>query len=152
MNFIHEYEKISGKSAVGLTVRENEENPYAGDSDIKISVLSDGEVEVWADENGKLIQVGPVIGSYDRKKAEGDNIGVPRLREIAIEKATMVVPSFRSLLSELHPLEANDMRTVYFFRWEDLSNPLKETELPPFLQIGLYPDGSLASFACTLER
>ena len=48
--------------------------------------------------------------------------------------------------------EDNRDRQVYFFRWDDFSAPLRESELPPFVQVALYADGQLASYTDTLSR
>jgi hypothetical protein len=79
-------------------------------------------------------------------------LAVAELRRRAVALATLELADFPTRRPGLHPLEDNKDREVYFFRWDDFSQPVKETELPPFLQVGLHADGRLASFTNTLPR
>ncbi|MFH2063109.1 MAG: hypothetical protein ABIJ46_03050 [bacterium] len=123
--------------------------------DLTIDAYADDQGnEFWIDpENGTVLQMGPESGRYSPPFAAGKEAALPvhELRELAIGIVERQIPSFGLLLPIFHPLEANDRRRVYFFRWEDLSEPLPESELPPFVQVGLYADGRLASFADTLS-
>ncbi|HCC22506.1 hypothetical protein A2480_00760 [Candidatus Uhrbacteria bacterium RIFOXYC2_FULL_47_19] len=123
--------------------------------DLTIDAYADDQGnEFWVDsENGTVLQMGPESGRYSPSHAteEENTLTVHELRELAIGIIERQMPTFGLLLPVFHPLEANDRRNVYFFRWEDLSEPLSETELPPFIQVGLYADGRLASFADTLS-
>jgi len=123
--------------------------------DLTIDAYADDQGnEFWVDpENGTVLQMGPESGHYSPSHATGEEnaLTVHELRELAIGIVERQMPTFGLLLPIFHPLEANDRRHVYFFRWEDLSGPLPESELPPFVQVGLYADGRLASFADTLS-
>ncbi|MBU1029520.1 hypothetical protein KKE28_04945 [Patescibacteria group bacterium] len=103
---------------------------------------------------GTIVQMGPESGRYSTSHEIGSesNPAVSELRAKAVEIIQRQIHSFDSILSSLHPLEANDRRRVYFFRWENLSEPLSESKLPPFVQVGLYANGALASFADTLSE
>ncbi|OIO52015.1 hypothetical protein COY93_03000 [Candidatus Uhrbacteria bacterium CG_4_10_14_0_8_um_filter_58_22] len=123
--------------------------------DLTIDAYADDQGnEFWIDpENGTVLQMGPESGRYSPSHSTGeeDSLTVHELRELAIGIIERQIPTFGLLLPVFHPLEANDRRRIYFFRWEDLSEPLPESELPPFVQVGLYADGRLASFADTLS-
>lgn len=62
------------------------------------------------------------------------------------------LPDFAARRSSLHPLEDHKDRELYFFRWDDFSQPAKESELPPFVQVGIRADGTVVSFTNTLSR
>ena len=66
--------------------------------------------------------------------------------------ATENVPGFADKKNSLHPLEDNRRGEVYFFRWDDFSGPLSESEMPPFVQVALYADGAIAGYTDTLTR
>ena len=50
----------------------------------------------------------------------------------------------------MHPLEDNRNREIYFFRFDDSRVKVSESELPPFIQVGLRADGELVSATNTL--
>lgn len=131
-------------------------NPYSADGG-KMDIYEDDRHELWI-RPGKvaladLIQLAPSASKpmtaihvpMELRLLQG------QLREKALQTAELLAPGFRERMTGLRPLEANDRREVYYFRWEDLSEPLSETELPPFVQVGLFPDGSVSSFTNTLS-
>ena len=146
---------------------DEDENPYKADGS-KIQVYqgrrtngdafgNNEQVVVWAtsifdgdgkDESRKVTQLGPgmeATGSHGKLTGK-----ISDLREKAMQIAAAGVKDFESRKSSLHPLEDNRKREVYFFRWDDFSSPVKESELPPFVQVGIYADGKLASYTNTL--
>jgi len=147
--------QLTGLKRVSLKFRVREQEPLSDGEPLILDTYVDGkDNEYWIEPNsGTVVQMGPESGRYSPPQQTGPTaaISVRELRDLALQVAGRQVEDFNNILNTLHPLEANDRRAVYFFRWEDLSEPLSETELPPFVQVGLYPDGSLASFADTLS-
>lgn len=142
-------ERLTQKAVSDLKLTSTKKNPYYDkEEQLNIYQSEAAQIEAWTNARGELIQIGPLSGGYERKETE--NMGVAELRNLAVSAAVRMIPDFRERLASLHPLEANDMRSVYFYRFEDLSCELKETELPPFVQLGLYPNGEIASYANTL--
>jgi hypothetical protein len=146
---------LQGTDSLEVKFISTETNPYDEDGNRKMRVYRDRDgFEYWLDEeSGKLLQAGL---SEDRDKAAQParpraSRPVIELRELAVDIAARMNPGFKERLSHYHPLEANDRRAVYFFRWEDLSEPLSESELPPFVQVALRPDGSMAGYTDTMS-
>ncbi|MFH1046763.1 MAG: hypothetical protein V1738_00525 [Patescibacteria group bacterium] len=153
---IEAVKRLTGDQVIQLNFRSRDQEPRCSDDEPLIldTYVDDQGNEYWIEPHGgTVVQMGPESGRYSPShttRSEG-GLSVQQLREHAIEIAERQMTGFRQMLSTLHPLEANDRRAVYFFRWEDLSEPLLETELPPFVQVGLYADGKIASFADTLS-
>lgn len=124
-----------------------ERNPYdeGGES---VVLYNYGRYELRTNESGVLFQVG--LRQDETPNYSDVKLLVTELRTKAIEIIGTQIEGFNKILSSLHTLEANDRREVYYFRWEDLSEPLSEDRLPPFVQIGLFPDGSISSYTNTL--
>lgn len=147
--------RLRGNKETGLKFISKEPNPYDEDGDRAMDIYRDADgFEYWFDAvGGTLLQAGMSEDSDPPTYQIGqeDRLSVGDLRERAIATADRMIPGFAKRLSSLHPLEANDRKTIYFFRWEDLSEPLSETELPPFVQVGLRADGALAGYTDTLS-
>ena len=147
--------KLTGRDELELTFRSRDQEPLSDNEPLILDTYVDQQdTEYWIEpRSGTVVQMGPQSGCYSPPQPTRNAAGpsVADLREKAKEIIERQLPGFASLISTLHPLEANDRRMVYFFRWEDLSEPLSETELPPFVQVGLYANGDLASFADTLS-
>ena len=147
--------RLHGNKETGLKFISKEPNPYDEDGDRAMDIFRDADgFEYWFDAaGGTLLQAGLSEDSDPPSHQIGqeDRLPVVDLRERASATADRMIAGFAKILSSLHPLEANDRKTVYFFRWEDLSEPLSETELPPFVQVGLYPDGTIAGYTDTLS-
>lgn len=130
------------------------ENPYVDDgSRIDIYVDDKGH-EYWVDPaDGRLVQVGPSADRHQKAFAHRPSGGltVHDLRRRALALITGQRPEFPSLQSSLHPLEDNHRKRIYYFRWDDLCAPSRESEMPPFIQVGLWFDGELASYTDTLR-
>jgi len=127
-------------------------NPYRDDESM-INTFTDGYVEYWVDRDKKnVVQAGPESGQAPYQVRPADRLPVAELRRLAVELIEAGLPDFAQRRSSLHPLEDNRDRQVYFFRWDDFSAPLREAELPPFVQVALYADGRLASYTDTLSR
>lgn len=144
-----------GNDALALTYVSTAANPYRDDgTNIESYIDNDGN-EYWIDpEKDVLVQMGPNSGAHQAALAAGSasKLGVKALREKAVATVEAHVAAFAERRSSLHPLEDNKKGQVYFFRWEDFAAQVKESELPPFVQVGLYADGSLASYTDTLTR
>ncbi len=147
--------RLTDRQDLELRFMSKEPNPYDEDGERIMDIFRDDSgFEYWFDAADRtLLQAGLSEDSDQASHQAGQEARLPvsELREQAIAAAGRMIPDFADRLSSLHPLEANDRRNVYFFRWEDLSEPLSETELPPFVQVGLYPDGSLAGYTDTLS-
>lgn len=138
---------------LSLTYLQTSSNPYKDDgADIETYADNEG-FEYWIDpENDILVQAGPRAGEHPTSRTIGPDrrLPVPSLRAKAISIAVANVPAFEKRKNALHPLEANKDKEIYFFRWDDFSSPVAESAMPPFVQVGLFADGTLASFTDTL--
>ncbi|MEA3249023.1 MAG: hypothetical protein U9Q03_01550 [Patescibacteria group bacterium] len=147
--------RLHGDKKIELRFISNEPNPYDEDGKRAMDIYRDANgFEYWFDgASGALLQAGLSEDNDPPTHEAGQESRLPvsALRERAILITGRMIPGFEQMLSTLHPLEANDRRSVYFFRWEDLSEPLSESELPPFVQVGLYPNGEIAGFTDTLS-
>ncbi|MFC1639055.1 hypothetical protein ACFL26_02165 [Patescibacteria group bacterium] len=149
--------RLADAPELAVTYLSSERDPYDDDD-------SDRRLDVYADDGGYEYRVDPDTCSVMQMGRREDSdppthaarpderLPVADLRQAALGIVERQIPGFERLLSSLHPLEANDRREVYYFRWEDLSEPLSESELPPFVQVGLLPNGSISSFTDTLTR
>lgn len=130
-------------------------NPYRDDESLIESYADEQGNEYWIDPaRDFLVQMGPSArtGQAPYQVRPADRLPVAELRRLAVELIEAGLADFAQRRSSLHPLEDNRDRQVYFFRWDDFSAPLRESELPPFVQVALYADGRLASFTDTLSR
>ncbi|HTM67947.1 MAG TPA: hypothetical protein VL426_01480 [Candidatus Binatia bacterium] len=135
--------------------RSTSPNPYK-DGEEKIEIYADDKgFEYWIDPaRDVLVQAGPGAGLHPapRKARPDARLPVPELRSRALAILERQMPGFGKRKSSLHPLEDHKDKLVYFFRWDDFSQPAKESEMPPFVQVALYADGELASYTDTLTR
>jgi len=138
-----------------LTYLSTSSDPYRDDG-ARIDIYADTDgYEYWIDAaDGILVQVGPGQdrGATPRPTGPGRRLSVPALRSEAVATASENVPGFKERKNSLHPLEDNRRGEVYFFRWDDFSRPSTESQIPPFVQVALYADGSLAGYTDTLPR
>ena len=140
----------------GLTVRyqATSANPYSEDS-LMETYADDRGNEYWINPTtDALIQAGPSASGDPQAYQARPSVRIPvaALRQKATEMILSQMPDFMKRKSALHPLEDNKGGDVYFFRWDDFASPVKETDMPPFIQVGLMADGSFASFTNTLIR
>lgn len=128
-------------------------NPYASDARTMEIYEDEDGYEYWIDpRDDRLVQTAPAArqpASPHQTRPE-DRLPVAELRSLALQLIEKSVPGFGSRLSCYHPLEDNRNREIYFFRFDDFSAPIPESELPPFIQVGLRADGRLVSFTDTL--
>ena len=147
--------KFRQDEKLDLQYKTTAPNPYKDDDAKRIEIYADDKgYKYWVDpSNDRLIQAGPSTGVRPSAHAVGteSRLAVSELRSRAVGIVSSQMPEFASRRSSFHPLEDNRNREVYFFRWDDFSQPAKESELPPFVQVGLYADGRLASYTNTLE-
>lgn len=130
-----------------ITFDEIETNPYESSKHlVKYNVGETHEARCCTDTN----HVMHITTTENAENIIGQRKEVSELKQIALKTVEEAIPGFERILSTMHPLEANDRREIYYFRWEDLSEPLSKNILPPFVQIGLFPDGSISSFTDTL--
>ena len=128
-------------------------DPYVDDGSRIDAYVDDNGSEYWADaKTGRLVQVGPAEDRDQKAFADrqAGRLTVHELRDRALAVVTGQIPDFPSRRSGLHPLEDNDRKRIYYFRWDDLTSPVAETRMPPFVQVGLWADGDLASYTETL--
>ncbi|KPJ86167.1 hypothetical protein AMJ57_00140 [Parcubacteria bacterium SG8_24] len=147
--------RFRAKDGLRLDYRSTNPNPYADDDDERLieSYQDDDGIEYWIDpRNDTLVQMGPVAGPYPKTHQTGPDIrlSVHELRDLALAQIARELPDFRNLMSSLHPLEDNRNREVYFFRWEDHREPLEESRVAPFVQVGIMADGTVVTFTNTL--
>jgi len=135
-------------------------NPYK-DDESRIQIYQDEKqgIEVWtnaplsfndgSDESAKLVQIGPTAGT----PTAGHKTGKPGMAKELRSQAVAIIEKVgidQARRSSLHPLEDNRKGIMYFFRWDDFTKPIRESELTPFIQVALYADGSLAGYTNTL--
>lgn len=136
----------------GWPLISKEPNPYREEEEEEMmSIFQKDGWEIWTDISDKVIQYG-CKEDLNPIKDRSSDLTVTDLREIAQEMVLLLADISIGYLTSLSTLEANDRKTVYFFRWEDLSEPLSETVLPPFVQVGLDVDGSLIGYTNTLKQ
>lgn len=141
--------------AFAPTYRSTSPNPYKSDGSMIETYVDDRGTEYWIDlSDDALVQVGPGTGMHQdaRKTRPEDRLPIFELRARAIAIASEQLPGFARRRSSLHPLEDHKNKAVYFFRWDDFSQPAKESEMPPFIQVGIRADGEVVSFTNTLAR
>lgn len=145
-----------GDGALALAYRSTSQNPYSGAEDKKIEIYADNDGnEYWIDPaDDVLVQAGPGAGLHQkaRKARPEARLPVPELRAKAVAVVEAQLPGFSGRRSSYHPLEDNKDKELYFFRWDDFSQPAKESEMPPFVQVGLDAEGRVLSFTNTLVR
>jgi hypothetical protein len=147
--------RFSKDDRMTLTYKSTTPNPYADDGSVIETYADDDGNEYWIDPRGEtVVQMGPVAGPHPpaHKTGPEDRLTAHEMRDIAVELIQANVPEFSRIRSSLHPLEDNRKKEVYFFRWEDYSSTLAESEMAPFIQVGLYADGRIASYTNTLKR
>lgn len=146
--------RFAGNGRLALTYVGTSSDPYRDDDSRIETYVDDNGHEYWVDpEDDGIVQVGPGPDSHPApfKDRQEGRLPVPELRSRAMRIAAAAVPGFDRLRSGLHPLEDNKDGEIYFFRWDDPS-PAAEDALPPFVQVGLWADGELASFTDTLTK
>jgi hypothetical protein len=147
--------KFRSHNDLVLTYQATSSNPYRDDDSVIETYVDDEANEYWIDPATDLVvQVGPAASAdpTPHKTRPEDRVAVADLRQMALDLLEENVTNFAGRRSSLHPLEDNKNREIYFFRWDDFSTPLSESELPPFVQVALYADGRLASFTDTLNQ
>lgn len=126
-------------------------NPYAPEgkpSNIDI-YEDDKDLEYWL-SGPKLIQIGPRAGIRVGSDYEGgQSLDVAELRSLADGIIAGQIDDWATRKASLIPYEDNRRGQVYFFRREIMES-VGENDLPPFVQVGLYTDGTLACFTNTL--
>lgn len=144
-----------GNAALRVEYRSTGPNPYADDDGRRIETyVDDHDFEYWIDPaNDVLVQAGPGPDWHPTAPAVGqERLSVAELRAKAEALIAAEMPDFPERKASFHPLEDNKARQTYFFRWDDFSTPVKESGLPPFVQVALRADGTLASYTNTLTR
>ncbi len=147
--------KFRGRDDLAVTYQTTSANPYRDDGAVIETYVDDDAYEYWIDpSHDRLVQMGPAARADQApyKVRPEDRLPVSGLRDQALRLIEAADPGFAARRSSLHPLEDNKAKQVYFFRWDDFSAPVKESEMPPFIQVGLYADGRLASFTDTLNK
>jgi len=145
--------KIRG-TETGADFVTSSSNPYRDDGSLIDIYVDDQGNEYWFDvQTADLVQMGPAAGGHTPPHAArpAGRLPVKELRERAITVAGSLIPEFNARKSSLHPLEDNRKGITYFFRWDDFASPVRESELPPFVQVALYADGRIAGYTNTLR-
>jgi hypothetical protein len=140
--------------SLNVTFTEVAINPYLNGCRSMEIYEDDNGFEYWVDQkNDHLIQCAPSAmmpaKSYDVD--EKSRVKVSALRAKAKSIVTSIFPAFMEMESKLAPLEDNRNKTVYFFRWDDMNTKIPDSELPPFLQVGIRANGDLVSYTNTLR-
>src|SRR5690606_11848126 len=123
-----------GDERLILTYLRTSPNPYKEDDADTIEIYADDRgIEYWIDPQGDvLVQAGPSarVHPTPRKTRDEDRRSVGELRSAAVALICTQIEGFAAKRSSYHPLEDNRHREMYFFRWDDFSQPAKESELP----------------------
>lgn len=147
---------VPGRKVGKVTFLRRSPNPYREDDADVIDIYADEfGFEYWIDPNaGVLVQAGPSarVHPAQRHTANSDRKRIGELRAMAVEIAARTCPEFAAKRSGFSPLEDNRHRETYYFRWDDFSKSVPESELPPFVQVGLHADGTLASYTDIMRR
>jgi len=143
-------------ASLEVTRRGEFPSPYPSDAGRLLTSYTDNHGnEYWIDHARRaIVQMGPLADSAPQAPQVGPQtrLTVAELRKLAMTAAERAHPTFHALRSTLHPREDNVAHRIYYFRWEDYSSPLAESAGPPFLQIGVLPDGTVVSFIDALAR
>lgn len=130
-----------------LTYLTTVSNPF-GQNNENIDIYADDrDFEYWfKSDSGELIQASPRAGLNSKEPIQ---LNFGEIRNKAIELVVACTPNVtRESLSKLHPYEENRRGKLFLFRWE---GDVKESfDIPPFVQIGLYSDGSVACYTNNL--
>ena len=135
------------------TLESTGPNPYAdGEEKIDTYRTADGH-EAWYEAGTmRLVQYGPGPDADVTKKGDGLRRDVPWLRDVAQRIAAHALSRVNLTVADVHPLEdRNEKKGVFFFRWDDFGKSANDAGLPPFVQVALYADGTLASYTDTLR-
>ena len=146
--------RLTDRTDLKLSCLGTMPNPYRDDESLLDTYADDAGNEYWfCSATGTLIQMAPRESPDPQAYAPGPAgiLPVKELRERAVTLAGALVPHFLERRSSLHPLEDNRRRRIYYFRWDDFNAPLRESELPPFLQVALTAAGQLIGFTNTLR-
>lgn len=147
--------RFRGQTRLSVHFTEVALNPYLNGVRTMEIYEDDNGYEYWVDpRDDRLIQAAPAASQPPASYQVGPEVRLPiaELRRMAIETIAANLPGFRERISTYHPLEDNRNREVYFFRFDDPGQAVPESELPPFVQIGLRADGQLVSFTDTMTR
>ena len=146
---------LRGDASIAPHHLRNAADPYTDDGRA-LTIYADAHgTEYWYDpERDAIVHAGPGPGGDPTPPATrpADRLPVAELRAIAETYATRMLADFPGRKASLHPLEDNLRRDLYFFRWDDLSRPCAESEMPPFLQVAVRANGAFHSCTCTLGR
>lgn len=130
-------------------------NPYSRNNGLIDIYVDENEYEYWIDpEKDSLVQTNIAPDKYPKTREvrkKGPRTDVAPLREKALTLLERFVPSFGGRRTRLHPHEGNKDGQVYYFRWDDYSEPLPESKEAPFIQVGLFANGNLESFTNALS-
>ena len=145
---------FAGKKSLPLIYTSTVTNPYTDGGALIETYVDDQGNEYWINPaNNMVVQVGAYENSRTAplKRDTLSRQPVQELRKAALAIVEREVPGFKLKRQSFVPLEDNKEGQVYFFRWDDFSHPAKESEMPPFIQVGLSADGSLVSYTNTLK-
>lgn len=118
--------------------------------------------DVYEDESGYVFRLDPrdsrvvQVDRYEDRHSKArpappdSRRPVADLRRLASAIAAAHAPSYAKDPASFHPMEGNRDRELYVFRWEDCRAPLPESDDPPYIEVGLYADGTLARFTDAL--
>jgi hypothetical protein len=144
---------LRGDDSLALHFLRKAANPYTDHGTLTIYV-DDHDTEHWYDpDRDEIVHAGPGPGGNPLPPATrpGDRLPVAELRARAEALLRRELPDFAERKKRLHPLEDNLNRQLYFFRWDDLSEPLADGELAPFVQVAVRADGAFHGYTRTLR-
>ncbi|MBI4458307.1 hypothetical protein HY633_05070 [Candidatus Uhrbacteria bacterium] len=146
---------FTGKGRLPLIYTSTVSNPYTDDDSLIETYVDDQGNEYWVNPaNEVVVQIGAYAGARPTTSQIRPDARRPvaDLRKSALAFVEREIQNFGSRKKSFVPLEDNKDGQIYFFRWDDFSHPAKESEMPPFIQVGLFADGTLASYTNTLTR
>lgn len=140
-----------GSSVIRIISRANVADGAPSEHDVYEDDL--GFVFRCDPRHGRVVQVDRREDRYTKTRPVGAEarIAVAELRARAMALATERSASFAADRSAFHPMEGHRDRELYVFRWEDCRGALSDCDEPPYIEVGMYADGSLARFADALS-
>ena len=130
-------------------------SPFSNTPNLLDVYVDEYKHEYWYDpKSALLVQSTPPPDQYQatqKTRRKRDRFKVAPLREAAHKSLEAHVPNFMQRRGALHPFEENTNGDIFYFRWDDYSNPLTESEEAPYIQISLKRNGKIHSFTNALS-
>lgn len=127
-------------------------NPYADDLSTMEIYEDENKYEYWIDpKDNKIIQLNLSVNQSPKEPKT-----ISELRSIALSVIEKEIIGFSETSDLYDALEDRNNRLVvneFYFRFnnKDSLDSILDTDIPPFVQVGLFSDGSIKSFVNCLK-